>query len=175
MLYESRVDANVIDSSGAFKECTELCPDCPRRTGEKTVKAEGIKGLLGKKVTQSVHSDPLKSGRLKSLQTNGRNGIFYGEGTENSGTVTGLHKDNAEVFIRAVAVCEGPLDSGNLCQALGTKSLDAINDLDTSMEDAIDTFPVEEIVHSLVSDSTKAPTSNLPPTQVFINNSQPSS
>lgn len=174
MLYESRVDANVIDSSDAYKECAELCPDCPRRTGEKTVKAKRIKGLIGKKVTRSVHSDPLRSGRLKSLQTNGRDGIFYGEGTENTGTVTGLNTDNASKFVEAVATCEGPLDKGNTCRALGSKSLSAIYDLGASMEDTIDTLPVEAIVQSVALDSTKAPATDIQATQVFINNSQPS-
>lgn len=172
MIHESQIAASFIDTSGAYKECVALCLDCPRRTGEQVVKAKGIFGALGRRETISVHSNPLKSGILRSLQTNGRHGIFYGDGAENTGTVTGLREGNAGDFIEAVATCTGPIAHGNVCHALGAKSLGAICDLDASMEEAIDRRPIEEVVASIAFDSTKAPASDLPETQVFINNSQ---
>lgn len=172
-MFESNLEVSEIDKSGAFKQCAELCPDCPRRTGERTVRAKGIKGWLGKKVKETVHYSPLRSGILKSFQTNGRNGIFYGQGGENTGTVAGLREETAAEFVESVSTCEGPTDAGNVCSALGAKSLGVIYDLDRSMEGEIDRLPLADIINSFASDATKVPATDLPTTEVFINNSEP--
>jgi len=173
MLRESNVAANGVDPSGAYVECAQLCDDCPRRTGEVPVRANGIKGWLGKRVMKSVHGDPLKSGVIKSYQTNGRHGLFYGERTDNSGTVAGLNGETAQQFVEAVIGCDGPTERGSVCSALGKRSFEAIVDLDRSMEDALDRQPVDAILASIASDSTKVPADQMAETIVFINTSEP--
>jgi hypothetical protein len=174
MLIESRVEASAISKSGAYIACAELCPDCPRRTGEIKVKAKGVMGLLGKRVTQKVHDNPLRSGVIETMQTNGRHGVFYGTKGENTGTVTHLKEYSAKHFLESIMACDGPRDKGNTCSALGTTSLNAICDLDTSMERQLDMLPIESLVESLAGDSTKVDASDIATdTVVFINNSRP--
>lgn len=173
MILESRINASSIDTSGSFHHCAELCTNCPRRTGERLERVKGWRGWLGKKEVRSVHSSPLRSGVLQRYKTNGRHGVFYGDGTENTGTVAYLNEDTAATFVEAVIGCEGPTEDANICRALGGKSLEAIYDLDESMERAIDELPVEHILASLAVDSTETPSAEIPDTEVFINNSEP--
>ncbi|HMH31312.1 MAG TPA: hypothetical protein VK534_02445 [Methylomirabilota bacterium] len=176
MIHESKINVGSLGPDGSLKDCAMLCPDCPRRTGERKVKAKGISGWLGKKVTERVHYSSLKSGILRSFQTNGVHGVFHGEGADNTGTVTGLNQNTIEEALEAVINCEGTEKGGNVCGALGPMSYDAMVSLDSSVERAIDELPLEDMLATLVTDeATRIKGNALPETEVFVNNSQPNS
>lgn len=127
--------------STAEAQCIKLCDDCPRATGLKTVKDDGLKGLFGKKKTISVHGSPMGAEEIGSYVTDKAHGVFFSEtSSNNTGVVTGLNDVSVARFVQSIVNCEGPSNEGNDCSALGSRSQSAIEGLDHRMETGTDYF-----------------------------------